>query len=249
MKKLIISAVLLLITACYLIPPRPEIDLADFSADEIARAIAARERSITSIKGMAKIKIQTPFEELSFKQVTIVQDPDLLYIEALTLFGTTVAKLIFDESGGVLMLPRDRLHFEYGEKFNLAYIFPSLPLSMDVFELVDLLLGRIPDGESLGDEELLLESEQGLLVLRPAFWPDRQKLYVNPENLLVERADILLNDGSWVTIEYGGWKVVGQDNAYFPSKIKLSTEKFSISVKYSDDTELNSPIDKTLFNQ
>ncbi len=233
------ASILFLAVSCAKHPP-PQIRLTDFTPQAVIGAIKTKKSRVTSLRGLAKVKIETPKEKVRFKQVTIVKEPDIIYLEALGAFGNTLARLESNASTIELKLPRQRLIFDRRDEFNLSLLYPGMPATIGIEELTDLLLARLPDFSYPNLEDVELSADKGLLVINTPDSHSEEKLWIDPSNLTVVRANVRLDGDSMATYEFDHY-IERVPGVLFPLHIKFKTAGFSISLKYDSDVEINSP--------
>ncbi|MCK5710050.1 MAG: hypothetical protein KAI07_05875 [Deltaproteobacteria bacterium] len=84
-KPILISILVVSLTSCAV--KQTGINIEENNAREIFEKIELYEGAIRSLKSLAKVKIKTPEQKISYTQVTIAEKPDLLRLEALNPFG------------------------------------------------------------------------------------------------------------------------------------------------------------------
>lgn len=189
---------------------------------------------------MAKIRIKTPEEKFSFKQATVIKEPDVIELEALTLFGITLGRLSYNGGDIELMLRKERLIFDRAEKINLSILYPGVPITIGIEELRDLLLARLPKtAYPTTTKGAALSADGGLLVIKSRDADSEETLWLKPATLAISRAEVRLPGSPRATYEFGKYVKVGNDGVMFPLHIKVQTKGYSISIKYASDTEIN----------
>ncbi len=237
--------VVLLLSSCA--KKAVDIDLSQINLQEVLTRVRENNKGARSIKGLAYITIKTPDRSISFKQVTIAQQSNLLHLEALTPFGSTAGMVISDGEKTYVILPEEKRVFNNADEFDLSYIYPNLSGKLTVNNLVNLLLGRLPEGQINGDREAQLSIESNHLVLTfLGTGKEESVLWVSPINYRIEKAKINLDSGVKATFEFEDFIKLAS-GAYFPKKIKLGLDRFWISVSYYNELEINGQLDKNLF--
>ncbi len=220
----------------------------DHDSGAILQKIALYEGAIKSLKGLAKVRINTPDGKISYTQVTIAEKPDLLRLEALNPFGKTVGFISSDGESIYIISSSEKVVYDAGMEFNLAYIYPGLNLTITANNLVNLILGRLPDNTYDMNLSPELSAESGLIKLifasKNSSSPDY--LWVNSQKLRVEQAEFSLNSGERAKIKYGYFDDL-VDGLFFPKTIDFTSKGLSISIVYEEDIELNRNVDKKLF--
>ncbi len=244
MRRFIFIAVLLLLSCA---KKTVEIDLGRINLPEVLTKVKEANEGARSIKGIASITIKTPDRSVSFKQVTIVEESNLLYLEAIAPFGRTAGMVISDGKKTYVILPEEKRVFDNFKEFDFSYIYPDLPVKITINNLVNLLLGRLPEGQMNEDSEVQLSVKSNHIIL--TFLNSGKEdsvLWVNPINYRIEKAKINLQGGVQANCEFKDFKDIGS-GVSFPTKIELKLDRFSISVKYDEEVEINGDLDKNLF--
>ena len=63
-------------------------------AGEIIKKVELHEGGVRSVKGLARVRIETASDKVSYTQVMIAESPNLRRPEALNPFGSTIMSLI-----------------------------------------------------------------------------------------------------------------------------------------------------------
>jgi hypothetical protein len=112
---------------------------------------------------------------------------------------------------------------------------------------VNLLLGRLPQESEYGDSQVQLGQESNYLIL--TFFKNNKEervLWINPLTYRVEKARINLEGGVLAVCKFEDFDDLGT-GVFFPKRIELKVNEFSISIRYYDEVEVNSDIDRELF--
>ncbi len=218
------------------------------NASKILEKISLYEGAIKSLKGLAKVKIKTPDNKISYTQVTIAKRPDLLRLEALNPFGKTVGFISSDGNNIYIISPSERATYDSKTTFNLAYIYPGLDLSITSSNLVNLILARLPENIFDLKSNPELSTENGLIKL--TFTSNRSSslnyLWLNGQNSRIEKAEFSLPQGQRAKIKYEYFDSL-IDGLYFPQTIDFTTGDLSITIVYETDIDLNQDVNMKLF--
>lgn len=197
-------------------------------ADGIMQEWSEISARVTSIQGLAKVKVHTPEHSLNGTQVILAERPDRLRAETLSPFGSPMLLLAADgEQLGVLLPSRNLYYVGAATPVNLGR-FVRIPLSLA--DLVSLLLYQPPMINARSEEAFELQ-EGGWLLVRNSS-PRRQELTFNPLHQLVEvnyfDRDILL-----LKITYGKF---AEDGDRLPRSfdIDIPEQKTTASLEFSD---------------
>ena len=181
---LLISAVLAL-TAC---PKR----IADFGKDgepktpqELLRRIEVAESQIYSLKGEAKLIVDSPQGKGAVSLFAAVTHPALIHIEQLDFFGRPQGVLVTDGTRFGLYMQQDGKY--YRGPASPANLARFLPLVMPPAELAAVMLGRAPriPPESM---QMRFDDPLQLLVLVLTRGKVRQTLHVQPPSYRVVKS-------------------------------------------------------------
>jgi outer membrane lipoprotein-sorting protein len=226
---------------------RVEIDLGKINLPEVLKRVEESQQSVKSVKGLASVTIRAPDKRISFNQVTIAEEPDLLHIEALAPFGKVVGAVISDGEKIYVTFPKEKRVFDKAQEFDLSSLYTGLPVRLTVDKLVNLLLGHLAEPLEYDPSQVYLSSKSNYITLT-LFKDGKEEgvLWINPLNYRVERANLILSDGVSASYRFDDFKDAGS-GVFFPKKIELKVDKFSISLKYDDDVEVNSKIDRNSF--
>ena len=224
-----------------------EVDVATIDTPSFLTRVRQADKGVRSIKGLAYVSIKAPENNASFSQVTIAEEPNLLRLEALAPFGRTAVIVISDGERVHVISQREHRVFDSLEEFDLSLFYPDLPVRITVDKLVDLLLGRFPGPQDYDDSSVRLSKESS--YVRVAFTNDKgaeDVFWVNPVNYRIEKAKVNLDGEITAAYSYGDFKDFGA-GASLPTSIKLKLDSFSISIRYHSGVEVNTYIDRGLF--
>jgi outer membrane lipoprotein-sorting protein len=224
-----------------------EINIERINVGDIISKVIAAEDSVNSVKGLASVKIESPYNNVSYKQVTIAEEPNLLRLEAIAPFGRTVGMVISNGQKVYVISAKERSEFDNLEQFNFSYFYPDLPVKITLNNLVNLLLGRLPEEPDFTNSRVLLGVDDGRVVLK-LFKGTRKEsvLWINPVNYRISKAMMTLENGSTATCEFEDFMDVG-NGAQIPRRIELRVDDYLISLKYDRDLDVNTKIDRDLF--
>jgi len=224
-----------------------EVNIENIHIGDFIAKVRSVEQSVISIKGLASVRIESPYNNVSYKQVTIVEEPNLLRLEAIAPFGRTVGMIISNGQKVYVISADERIEFYNLEEFNFSYFYPDLPVKITLNNLVNLFLGRLPEGPDFMNSRVLLGVDDGRVVL--SFFKGNKKegvLWINPLNYRITKAIISLENGSTAKCEFEDFLDVG-NGIEIPQKIELTVDEYSISLKYDSDLDVNTDIDRNFF--
>lgn len=224
-----------------------EIDLGKVNLLEVLKEVEKSQQSVKSVKGLASVTIQAPDKRISFNQVTIAEEPNLLHLEALAPFGKVVGAVISDGEKIYVTFPKEKRVFDNAQEFDFSSLYTGLPVKLTVDKLVNLLLGHLAEPLGYDLSRVYLSSKSNYLIL--TFFKNGKEesvLWVNPLNYRIERANLTLSDGVSAAYRFDDFKDAGS-GVFFPKKIELKVDKFFISLKYDDEVEVNGKMDRNSF--
>ncbi len=224
-----------------------EIDIERIDVGDLIAKVVDSEDGVNSVKGLASVKIESPYDKVSYKQVTIAEEPNLLRLEAIAPFGRTVGMVISNGEKVYVISARERSEFDNPEQFDLSYFYPDLPVKISLESLVNLLLGRLPEEPDFVNSRVLVGVDEGRVVLSLFKGNIKESvLWIDPQNYRISKAIITLENGSVATCEFQDFMYVG-NGAQIPRRIELRVDEYLISLKYDSDLDVNTEIDRDLF--
>ncbi len=160
---------LLFLSACagMRTPPSPRVPVGSEVLLERLQTLAV---AFDSLRGEAKVRIETEGKSFSGTQVLLAQKPDLLRAETLNPFGTPVLVVTANPEQINVLVPGEGRFLRGESSFRNIQRFTRLPLQLS--DLVHLLLYQVPvvpftaarvDAGENGGHRLLLEGEGGVL--------------------------------------------------------------------------------------
>jgi hypothetical protein len=245
-KRYFIIALLLLSASC----ARKEaaLDMTGADPGAIIEKVELLESGVRSLKALARVRIETHSDKVSYTQVTVAERPDLIRLEALNPFGTTVGFISSDGRHIYIISSGESGVYDAGEEFDLSYVYPGLDIRITAESLVSLVMGRLPYRIYETESEPAVASDAGMIKLT---WSNgssggEDTLWVNGDNYRVEKAEFSMENGGRALLNYEYFDGL-VDGHYFPRKIDFDTGGLSITIVYEPGVELNGGVDKTLF--
>ncbi|NIX14455.1 MAG: DUF4292 domain-containing protein [Candidatus Dadabacteria bacterium] len=218
-------------------------EFAKLDISEILLLLKEQEEKIYSVRGLALARLKSPRDKVSFKQVTIVQAPDKLRLEALAPLGRTELAVISDGNKVLLRFPKDDVLYNHIEAFNFSVFYPNIPVPINISHLSNFALGRLPVDLFEGEYDVEVNGQDNELILNSTSSDDM--LWVDFRSLRITKASFMLEDNQKVFVHYDDF--IPLEAAYFPKEIELNMTDYSIYIKYDPDVEINQNIRQSLF--
>lgn len=197
-------------------------------ADKLMQDWVESSARVTSVKGLASVKVHSPENSLNGTQVILAEQPGRLRAETLSPFGSPLLLLAADGVNlGVLLTSQNLYYTGAATPENLGR-FVRIPLRLN--DLVSVLLYQPPMISATSEEAFELQGGGWLLVRnRP---PRRQELIFNPLRQLIE-VSYFDHDNLLLKITYG--KFAGQ-NDRFPHfyDIEIPDQNTTASLEFSE---------------
>ncbi|GEM_PF-1105915 len=195
---------------------------------------------VTSVQGLARVKVHTPEKSLNGTQVILAEKPNRLRAETLSPFGSPILLLAVDGKNlGVSLPSRNIFYTGEATDANLGR-FVQIPLRLT--DLISVLLYQPPMIDVFSEEAFALQ-EGGWLVVRKSSLR-RQELIFNQVRQLVE---VSYYDGDKLSLKINYGKFT-KDGGRFPHLfgIELPEAEITASLKFSD-LETNGPLRSGIF--
>lgn len=239
--------ILSLLVSCAPVRPKLVGESVDQSfADGLMQEWFENSAQVTSVQGLAKVKVHTPEKTLSGTQVILAEKPNRLRAETLSPFGSPLLLLAADgKKLGVSLPSRNTFYTGEATAANLGR-FVRIPLRLT--DLVSVLLYQPPMIDALSEKAFELQKGGWLLV---RYGPSRrQELIFNHARQLVEvsyykQDEFYKQDELFLKINYGQFP---EDGSRFPQlfSIELPEAKTTASLKFSD-LEINGTLRPGIF--
>ena len=245
-RNALFIALILLASACA--PRVAEVDMTAADPGRIIEKIELLESGVRSVKGLARVRIATAADKVSYTQVTVAERPNLIRLEALNPFGSTVGFISSDGTHIYIISSGERGVYDAGEEFDLSYVYPGLDIRITAESLVNLVTGRLPYSIYESPVKPTVSADSGMIKLT---WSGvnaggDNALWVNKDNYRVEKAEFTLSNGERASVLYEYFDGL-VDGHYFPRKIDFDAGGLSIAIVYEPGVELNGGVDRSLF--
>jgi len=245
MRLAIIILFLFIFAGC--VPKQVPINYSDIDVADILHRARTNQESIHSLRGVARVKAKSNYDDLVIRQVTLLQLPLKFRLEALAAFGQSIAVLTSNGDNVIFKTSNDQVVFPDVRNFNLSNFYPGIPSELKTEQLIDLLLGKIPFGLWMGDYNVSFNDvTQKLAVVYKNSNNQKTVLTLDPLSGNIEHADINLDESNILIIDYTN--ITKLDNLVFPKTIDLKYQSYELLIKYGE-LNLNDNIDDSLFFQ
>jgi hypothetical protein len=223
---------ILLLTSCA--PLRPDLGepVSQSFADGLMQEWSDNAALISTVQGLAEVKVKAPMTSINGVQVVIAEKPDKLRAETLSPFGTTLVSLTtVDGRLGVLLTAQNIYYTGAASPKNLEQ-FVHIPLA--VSDLVALLLYQPPLIEAWKEEAFNLKDGGWLLVRHGTL--QRQEMVFDDRRQLVETA-YFKNNNLMLRATYTKFNEQG---ALYPTLLTFEVpEKYAVVTLDFSDVETN----------
>ena len=219
-------------------------ELGAMESAELLSLLKEQEEKIYSVRGMALARLKSPEQKVSFKQVTIVEYANKLRLEALAPLGRTELAVISNGQKVLLKFPKQDVLYNELDAFNFSVFYPNIPVPINISHLSNFLLGRLPVDLYSDDYSIETDEKNNQLILTSE--TSESKLWVDIDYFRIRKASFLFENDEKIVVHYDDFKPL--ESVYFPRKIELNLENYSIYIKYDYDVEINQGIKQSLFN-
>lgn len=233
-----------LLAAC---PPRGPmnfgVDGEPSSAEEVLQRVAVAEAAVTSVRGDAKLYVDSPQGKGSVSLFAAVAQPALVHIEQLDFFNRPQGMLVTDgERFGLFDVKESRYYRGPASPTNLGRF---LPLVLPPAELAAVMLGRAPRITPEASEWRVDEA-LGVFVVTLKRGPVTQVLHVQPPSYRVVKS--VVEGMQAYDLDFSDIETYGA--ATLPEKVKLSAPQAQTSVELSwKDVTVGVAPDAAMFDQ
>jgi hypothetical protein len=213
------------------------------SAEELLKRITVAESAVVSVKGEAKLRVESPQMKGVVTLFAAVTHPALVHLESLDFFGKPQGVLISD--GTTFGLYDGQAGKYFHGPATAQNVARFLPIALPPAELASLLLGRAP---RLPHESAAMRFDQdkNAFTLELKRGPATQLLTVKPPSYRVIRSEITGVDA--YNLEFQNIEELGA--ATYPRRVVLSAPKASVRVELNyKDVTVNEAPDLSLYEQ
>ena len=183
------------------------------------------------LKGIAKIKVESPDEKFSVKELVIAKRPGFLRLETLNPLGHPGFFAVTDGKELFLFYPSEnKFYHGIASRENLSRF---IPLNINLEEMVSIMLGNIPliDYDA---EQIDCQAEGDFYVLRLSSEDGRfkQMLEVSISKQKVVESKTYEEEALILAVKYGRYE--SMEGEFFPKDISISMphDKTKVNVRY-----------------
>lgn len=213
------------------------------SAEELLKRIEVGEHAVTSVKGDAKLKIDSPQTKATLTLFAAVAEPANVHLEALDFFGKPQGVLVSD--GKQFSLYDGQAGKFFRGPATAQNVARFVPIALHPAELAALLLGRSPRIEA-ESKELRFDQTEGLFFLTLTQGTIAQTLTIKPPLYRVVRSTI--TGLSTYDTDFESFEDVG--GATYPRRVVLTAAASRIRIELNyKDVAVNEAPDPTMFQQ
>jgi len=210
-------------------------------AQELLQRVAWAERQVSSIKGDAKLKIDSARGKGSVSLFAAVNDPAQLHLETLDFFGRPTGSFISDGKTFGLYDANQGKYFTGPATAQNVGRF--VPIAMSPLELSALLLGRaprLPDAEA----SMSFDAKAGLFELTLKRESVTQHLSVQPPSYRVVKSRV--EGVKAYDLDFDDIQAVG--SLTYPRKVLLEAGGEKLELNYKD-ISINETLEESMFEQ
>lgn len=201
------------------------------------QALDRQQQAFSSLRGVAKIRIENFTGPRSSTQVVLAAKPDRFRAEVLSMFGQPLLSVASDGQQLAVSIPSRRQFFQGAPNAENLQRFTRLPLAMT--DLVHLLLHQVP----LIDTRLSYAEPGPSLVLEGADGL-RQRLDFDTALTLVGATYFDRETKPWMTVSYADFTA---DARKFPQRVEIDLPQAEVAAQLTlSELEINPnlPADK-----
>ena len=191
-----------------------------------------REEGIPSgLKGIARIKVESPDEKFSVKELVIAKSPDCLRLETLSPLGHPEFFAVTDGKELFLFSPSENKFYHGMASPENISVF--IPLNLKLEEIVSILLGKVSLIDYDTDQaECQVEGDFYVLRLSSEDGRFKQMLKVSITKQKVVESKTCEKEALILAVKYGHYE--SMEGELFPKDISISMphDKTKVNVRY-----------------
>ncbi len=218
-----------LLISCAPVQPKPVTSpISPGFAHELIQSWHENYAHITSVQGLAKVKVQTTEKSLSGSQVILAEKPNRLRTETLSPFGSPLLILVTDDESLGVSVPGQNVFYSGAATAENLGRFVRIPLQVN--DLVALLLYQPPLISVRSEEAFKIQNEGWLLIRHNETF--RQELTFNSDRLLIA-VSYYDNGELFLQLNYGNF---ASEEGFFPKHfgVDLPEQQITATLDFSD---------------
>ncbi|MBW2553188.1 MAG: DUF4292 domain-containing protein [Deltaproteobacteria bacterium] len=183
------------------------------------------------LKGIAKIKVESPDEKFSVKELVIAKRPGCLRLETLNPLGHPAFFAVTDGKEIFLFSPSENKFYHGMASPENISVF--IPLNLRLEEIVSILLGKVSLIDYDADQaECQVEGDFYVLRLTSEDGRFKQMLNVSISKQKVVESKTYEEEALILAVKYGHYE--SMEGELFPKDISISMphDKTKVNVKY-----------------
>lgn len=212
------------------------------SWEELLARIEKVEEGVHSVRGEAKLKVDSPRGKGTVTLFVAVSEPSWVHLESLDFFGRPSAVLVSDGVRFALHQVQEGVFYEGPASLENLALFLPVPLSLP--ELTRLLLGKTP---RIATPKPIsrYDSHESVYIVELENGSSRQTLAVRPEDFRVSTSE---TQGT-SNVKFHFESFAEKNLWHFPKKVHVEVpqEKTRLEFNYTD-IGLNVSVDSALFH-
>ena len=238
-----IAAVCTVISACATVPPprrEPQLPAKDWATGELIESLNQRNQQFRSLRALARLDYAGPDGKGNVQEAVLVQRPDRLRLETLTLLGAVLIVTVNDKEI-IGHHPREGIFVRGPRTRENLLRYTQIPLELD--EITALLLGLPPV-----DTRAPRRQEGPTLVFSPN--GRKQDAVTFESQLPVPTKWERFNDAGAVELSARFLDYISTPAGSFPSKIQVEAQlqKRKLEIRYQEP-EINGSLLPEIFTQ
>jgi hypothetical protein len=238
-----IAAVCTVISACATVPPprrEPQLPAKDWATGELIESLNQRNQQFRSLRALARLDYTGPDGKGNVQEAVLVQRPDRLRLETLTLLGAVLIVTVNDKEI-IGHHPREGIFVRGPRTKENLLRYTQIPLELD--EITALLLGLPPV-----DTRAPRRQEGSTLVFSPN--GRKQDAVTFESQLPVPTKWERFNDAGAVELSARFLDYISTPAGSFPSKIQVEAQlqKRKLEIRYQEP-EINASLAPEIFTQ
>jgi len=226
--------------------PAPIIDHQACSPRQILLDIEEGKDIPAGLKGIARVKVESPDKKFSVKEIVIAKRPRCLRLETLSPLGRPEFYAVTDGIDLFLFSPSENKFYRGATSPENVSLF--IPLNLSLEEMVSVILGKVPLID-YDDRQVKCEEGGGFWIVSLSAKDGRstQVLKISMQNKRVVETETYGEGGNVIfSGEFGNYQKIG--GTLVPGEIIVSMplDKTRVTVRYKN-IELFSEIDPDEF--